>query len=122
MRVPLSVAADQFSLFLLQFHLETDWGQEWLEMEEEILLGNSGVEVQQVQHLPFHQVDLSQAKTKSFETFDRGISCPVLVLGAGIIEVLCCQDQGGEEDSVHGTAHALGNGRKFGLQTGEIYQ
>jgi hypothetical protein len=44
MRMPVSVAADELSFLLLQFHLEADWGEEGLEMLEEILLGYSGFE------------------------------------------------------------------------------
>lgn len=47
--MPVSVAADELSFLLLQFHLEAYWGKEGLEMLEEILLCYPGFELEQIQ-------------------------------------------------------------------------
>lgn len=44
----------------------------------------------------------------------------MLVLGAGVVQVLCGEDQGGKEDAVDGASHALGHGGQTGTQTAEV--
>lgn len=90
MRMPVSVTADELSLFLLQFHLEADGGKEGFKMLEEILLGHSGFELEQIQQLSLHQVHFSQPESESLISLDGGVSGPMLVLGAGVVEILCC--------------------------------
>lgn len=80
-------------------------------MNKQILFRDPGIKVEQVEHLTFHQVDLCQTKSKALEPLDRGVPRPVLVLGARVVEVLCRENQRGQEDSVYGASHPLGNGR-----------
>lgn len=89
-------------------------------MVEEVLLRYSGVEVQEIQHLPLHQVHLCQSKAKPFESFDRSVSSPVFVLGARVVQILRCQNQRRQEDAVHCASHALGDGRKSGAKAGKV--
>lgn len=93
MRMPVTVMAGQFCLFLLEFHLEADRGEEWLEMVEEVLLRYSGVKVQEVEELPLHQVHLCQTEPEAIESLHRSVSCPMLVLWARVVQILRSEDQ-----------------------------
>jgi hypothetical protein len=57
-------------------------------MFEEIFLRHPGIPIQQVEQLAFHQIDFGQGKAEPIEAFDRGIARPMLVLGAGVVQVL----------------------------------
>lgn len=57
-------------------------------MVKEVFFGHAEVEVEEVEELPFHQVDLCQAEAKAVITLHARISGPVLVLWARIVEVL----------------------------------
>lgn len=48
------------------------------------------------------------------------ISIPVLVLGAGVVQVLCRNDKRCEENSMTSTVHALCDFRKTTLQALEV--
>jgi hypothetical protein len=76
-------------------------------VEENILLLDAEVVIHQVQQLLLHQVDLGKGEV------DR-ISLPVLVLGRCVVEVLCCADQGSEEEAMAGTWHAWVGGWGWG--------
>ena len=78
-------------------------------MVEKILFRDSGVPIQKIQKLSFHQVDLGQCKAKTLIPLHRCVSCPMLILWTGIVQVLRRKDERGKEDAVDCTSHALGN-------------
>jgi hypothetical protein len=49
MQMPVSVGADELLLFLLKLKLKADGSEEGLKVVEQVLLGDSGVEIKQVQ-------------------------------------------------------------------------
>ena len=113
--MPVSVSAGELCelcLFLLKLQLEANRGQEGFKVVEQILLSHTSVEVEQVQQLSLHQVDLRQAESESFETFDGSVSCPMLVLRAGVVQVLRSKNQRSQEDAVNCTSHAFRHGRQ----------
>ena len=63
------------------------------EVFDEFGLLNAQLVVEQVEQLLLHEVDLGEGEEPS-------VLLPVHVLGRRIIEVLCCADEDGEEDSV----------------------
>lgn len=81
MRLPLSLAVE-LVLLVLKLELESNGCQEGLEVIEEVLLRHSAVEVEEVQHLSFHQIDFSQAKREPIVSLHCSVSCPVFVLRA----------------------------------------
>lgn len=81
-------------------------------MVEEIFLRHAEVEVEEVEQLSFHEVDLDQTKAKAVVTLDAGVSGPVLVLGTRVVDILGGKDQGSEEDAMNCATHALGNRRE----------
>ncbi len=91
-------------------------------MMEEVFFCHAEVEVEEVEELSFHKVDLGQAEAKPVMPLHTGISGPVLVLRTRIVQVLGSKDQGSKEDAVDGTAHALGNGWKTRPKTFEVHQ
>lgn len=107
--LPLSVLLGFPGLFAC-FETEPDRLQKGLQVYQQILLGDAGVPVQQEEELPLHQIDLGHGKPEAIEALDGGIPSPMLVLGAGVIQILGCQNEGGQEDPVNGATHALGHG------------
>lgn len=83
--------------------------QEWFKVGDNFRLVDSKIVVQQIEQLLFHQVDFRLGEHLS-------VSTPVLVLGTRIVEVLRGDDQCGEEDSVSGAGHTLGD---FGQSVSE---
>jgi hypothetical protein len=75
--VPVAV---ELRALVLKLKLKSDRSQEGLEVVEEILLSNLAVEVQQVKHLPFHQINLRQCESESIIALDSRVPSPMLVL------------------------------------------
>jgi hypothetical protein len=67
--------------------------EEGLEVLEEILFLDAEIPVEQEEELAFHEVDFGKGEAEAFEAFDDGVAGPMLVLGAGVVEVL-----GGENE------------------------
>jgi hypothetical protein len=97
-----------------------DGGKERLEVGEEVGLGHVEVPVEETKELLLHEVDFGDAEAKVVVAADGGVTGPVLVLGRGVVEVLCREDERGEEDAVDGAAHALCNRRKTLCQAVEV--
>ena len=100
--------------------LGADGAEEGLEVGVEVLGRDAEVPVEEKEQLFFHQVDLREGEAEGVVAAHGGVAGPVLVLGGGVVEVLGGEDEGGEEDAVHGAAHAFGHGREPGLQPGEV--
>lgn len=62
--------AVEFGSLVLKLKLESDRCQERLEVVEEVLFANSGIEVEKVEHLPFHEVDLGKTKAEAIVALD----------------------------------------------------
>ena len=71
-------------------------------MGDDLILVDSQIVVEEVEQLLLHEVDLGLRE-------HLGVSAPVLVLWRRVIEVFGGDDEGGEEDSVTGAGHALGD-------------
>lgn len=82
----------------------------------EVLRSDSQVPVEQEQKLLLHEVHLVQREEV------HGVLGPVLVLGGRIVEVLRGHDERGQEDSVGGARHALGQRRQRRPQSGQVDQ
>lgn len=91
-------------------------------MHEEIFLVDASVPVQQEEQLALHQVDFWQGEAEAIKTLDGSVSRPVLVLRAGIVQVLGGEDEGSQEDAVDGAAHALGDGRQASAQAAQEHE
>lgn len=76
--------------------------EEWFKVGHNFSFVDSKVVVQQVKQLLFHQVDLGLRE-------HLGVSTPVLVFGARIVEVLGSDNESSEEDPVSSARHALGD-------------
>ena len=111
-----------FAFPLLDHVPTTNGGQERLELLQQVLLGDPGLPVQQEEQLAFHEVDFRQREAEPVVALDGGVAGPVLVLRAGVVEVLRGQDQAGQEDAVDGASHSLGHGGQPGSQPGQIHQ
>lgn len=109
-------------LALLLFHAMTDRSKEGLQIRQKVLLRDTSLPIQQEEQLTFHQVDLGQREAKSFESLHSGVTSPVLVLGARVIQVLGGENERGEEDPVDGASHALGNRWQTGPETAQVHQ
>lgn len=81
--------------------------KEGLEVGEQVLLGDAQVPIQQEEELAFHEVDLGEGEAEVVEPLHCGVTGPVFVLGARVVEVLGGEDEGGKEDAVDSAAHAL---------------
>ena len=99
-----------------------DRSKEGLEVGEEVGLSHVEVPVEQTKKLLLHQVDFGDAEAKVIVAADRCVTGPVLVLGRGVVEVLCREDERCEEDTVDSAAHALGDRRKTLCQAVEVDQ
>lgn len=124
--LPFTVLLFPLHLFLLglllaglSLHALTDGSQEWFQVSEQFLLRHTGLPVQQKEQLTFHQVHLGQRETKVI-SLHSSVPSPVLVLGAGVVQVLSGEDQRSKEDPVDGATHALGHGRQTGTQAAEV--
>lgn len=53
-------------------------------------------------------------------SLDCGVTGPMFVLGAGVIQVLCGEDERGEEDAVDSAAHTLCDWGQTGTKTTEV--
>lgn len=84
-----------------------DGRQEGLEVGVEIGLCDAQIPAEQVQELLLHQVDFGQAEAEAVVAADSGVAGPVLVLRGGVVKVLGGENEGSEEDTVDGAAHAL---------------
>ena len=96
--------------------------KERLEVAEEIGFGHVEIPVEEAKKLLLHKVDLGDAEAEVVVTTDRGVASPVLVLGRGVVEVLCRENERSEEDTVDGAAHALCDRRKTLCQAVEVDQ
>ena len=102
-----------FSLqFILLLETVANGCQERLQEGEKILLGDSRLPIQEEEQLTLHEVYLGEGEAEAVEPLDGRVPGPVLVLGTGVVEVLGCEDEGSQEDSVDGAAHALGHRRQ----------
>jgi len=97
-----------------------DGSEERLEVGEQVGLGHVEVPVEQTEKLLLHEVDFGDAEAKVVVAADGGVTGPVLVLGGGVVEVLCSEDERCEEDAVDGATHALGDRRKTLCQAVEV--
>lgn len=84
-------------------------------MEEELVLVDAEVVVEEVEELLLHEVDLCLGE-------EGAVAGPVLVLWRRVVEVLCCDDEGCEEDAVACAVHALCDAREPVLQAVEVYE
>lgn len=96
--------------------------KERLEVEEEVIFGDSEVPLKETEKLLLHKVDFSQAEAEVVVAADGSVASPVLVLGRRVVEVLGCQDEGSQEDAVDCAAHALGHWWQALPKAVEIYQ
>lgn len=81
------------ALFLeLDLELCADGRQKGLKVVEEIHFCHPELEVEEIQKLPFHQVNFCQTEAKAVITLDTGVSGPVFILGTRIVQVFGCQD------------------------------
>ena len=69
---------------------------------------NPQVPVEKVEQLLFHEVDFGDGEAKVLVTSYGGVACPVLILWRRVVEVLGCEDERGQEDTVDSATHALG--------------
>lgn len=72
---------------------------ELLEGRGEIGLGDAEVKVEEGEKLFLHEVDLADGE-------DGRVSGPMLVLGRLVVQVLCCNDERGQEDTMASAVHA----------------
>jgi len=100
----------------------TDGGEERLKVGEEVGFGHVKIPVEEAKKLLLHEVDFGDAEAEVVVTTDRGVASPVLVLGRGVVEVLCRENERSEEDTVDGAAHALCDRRKTLCQAVEVDQ
>ena len=75
----------------------------------EILWVDPEVPIQKEEKLFLHEVHLSDGKSKVLISSDGGVPGPVLVLGRGVVEVLCGEDERGKEDAMNSALHPLCN-------------
>lgn len=68
--------------------------------------------IKQAQKLLLHEVDFREAEPKVLVATNSCITCPVLVLGRRVVEVLGREDERSQEDSMGSALHALGNRRQ----------
>ena len=97
-----------------------DGGEEGVEGLVEILGPDADVPFEEVEELFFHEVDFGGGEAPGRVGGDGGVAGPVFVFGGGVVEVFGGEDEGGEEDAVHGAGHALGDWGEPGLQPGEV--
>ena len=76
--------------------------EEGFKVDNNLVLGDGEIVIEEVEQLFLHEVDLCLGE-------HLGVSTPVFVLGRRIIEVLGGDDESGEEDSVSGAWHTLGD-------------
>lgn len=107
-------------LFRLALLPDADRVEEGLEVGVEVVLCDAEVPVEEVEELLLHEVDLVVGEAEALVAADGGVAGPVLVLWRRVVEVLCGEDEGGEEDAVDGAAHALCNGRQALLEAREV--
>jgi tRNA-binding EMAP/Myf-like protein len=108
----LLLALSDACLLGLSGLVAADGSQEWLEVEVKILWVDAKVPVEEEEKLLLHEVDLGDGEAKVLVAADSTVPGPVLVLGRGVVEVLCSEDEGSQEDSVDGASHALGDRRE----------
>lgn len=73
----------------------------------EIFFGDSKVPIEKAKKLLLHKVYLCQAETEVIVTRDSSVSCPMFILGRGIVKVLGGEDERGKEDAMSSALHAL---------------
>jgi hypothetical protein len=71
----------------------TNWSQERVQGSEEILFRHTGLPVKQEEQLTFHQVHLGQGESEPLISLHHGIASPVLILWAGVIQVLSSENE-----------------------------
>lgn len=67
--------------------------EEGLEVGEQVLLGDAQVPIKEEEELAFHEVDLWEGEPEAFESLHCGVTGPVFVLGARVVEVLSGEDE-----------------------------
>ena len=77
-------------------------------MGVEVFRGDPEIPVEKVEELFLHEVDFGDGEAEVFVSSYSGVPSPVLVLWRGVVEVLCGEDERGEEDAVDCTSHAFG--------------
>ena len=78
-------------------------------MSVKVLWHYPQVPVEKVEELLLHQVDLGDREAKVLVPSDGGVPRPVLVLRRRVVKILSREDERGQEDPMHGTAHTLGH-------------
>lgn len=81
-------------------------------MVVEVFKVDSEIPVEKEEELFFHEIYFGDGEAEVGEAPHAGVARPVLVLRRAVVEVLCGEDERGQEDSVDGAAHAFGNGRQ----------
>lgn len=82
-----------FALTFLGYQALAVGDQEGLEACEEIFFGDAEIPVQKEEELAFHEIDLGKGEAKSFIALHYGVSGPMLVLRARVVEVLGGEDE-----------------------------
>jgi hypothetical protein len=71
-------------------------------MNTSLLFVKVKIEVKQEEQLRFHQVDLGDVE-------ELGIDCPVFILRGRVVDVLCGDNEGSQEDTVTCTRNTYGS-------------
>lgn len=116
-RLSVQLLVSLLLIVFLDLEPTTNRTQERLQMREQFILRNTSLPIKQEEQLPLHKVHFGEREPEPIIPLDDRIPCPVLVLGTRVVEVLRSQDQTGQEDTVHGAAHALGDGWEPCTQT-----
>lgn len=90
---PLLLQLNSSCLFCLGCDLHSDRRQERFQVEIKVLRSDSHLPVEEEEELLLHQVHLGDAEPKVLEATDGGVAGPVLVLWAGVVEVLRGKDE-----------------------------
>jgi hypothetical protein len=86
---------------------------ELLEGRGEICLGDAEVKVEEGEELLLHEVHLADGE-------DGRMGGPVLVLRRLVVQVLGCNDECGQEDTMASAVHALGSNGELVLEALEV--
>jgi len=86
--------------------------QEGLEMTVQFLRANAEVPIEQGEELPLHGVHCCKGETEMVVAMHGAVASPEPVLRRRVIQVLCGEDEGREEDAVDRTALAFGRRRQ----------
>ena len=91
-------------------------------MGEKVVLLDVEIPVEQEEQLLLHEVHFRHGKAKVLVFSNGRVPGPMLILWRRVVQVLGGENERGQEDSVDGAAHALGDWRQAFLQTGQVDQ